>query len=64
MINHEELHKLTHVVIERLDIAFRKHLDHSTEGLILSALVSAKLIHDQFAYNAYDLDPEEYCAAV
>jgi hypothetical protein len=61
------LHSLTHVVINDLLKAFKACHDRSTEGLILSAMVTAKKVHDQLIVsesNTSDFDPEEYCAAI
>jgi hypothetical protein len=47
--------------------AYVTSLDSPTELHILSALVTAKKVHDQLlppgCGNA-DIDPEEYCAAI
>jgi hypothetical protein len=60
-------HILTHVVINDLQKAFIACHDSSAEELILSAIVTARKVHDllcQIDYSSSDIDPEEYCAAV
>jgi hypothetical protein len=62
------LHTMTHVVINDLQKAFIVCPDRPTEGLILSAIVTIKKVHDILGavdtVKADDLDPEEYCCAV
>ncbi len=67
MQNHTNLHTLTHVVINDLQQAFVACPDRPTEGLILSAIVSVKKVHDLLPEPESaisDIDPEEYCCAV
>jgi hypothetical protein len=61
------LHTLTHVVITDLQKAFIVCPDRPTEGLILSAILTVKKVHDLLPQPdscLSDLDPEEYCCAV
>lgn len=46
--------------------AFRNCPDKPTEGLILSAMVSIKEVHDKLMIIDLpaEFDPEEYCSAV
>jgi hypothetical protein len=65
--NNPNLHTLTHVVINDLQQAFIACPDRPTEGLILSAIVSVKTVHDllpQTDSGISNIDPEEYCCAV
>jgi len=67
MNNTEQLHTLTHVALDDLHQAFQQGERLKMEGLILSAMVTVKRLHDQLpgVCNATaDLDPEEYCCAV
>ena len=61
------LHILTHVVINDLQKAFISSPGTQIEGLILSAMITAKKVHDQLLQSdctSADIDPEEYCAAI
>ncbi|MBT0666158.1 hypothetical protein KI809_17745 [Geobacter pelophilus] len=67
MQNHSNMHTLTHTIINDLQQAFSACSDHPTEGLILSAIVTVKQVHDllpQPESAMADLDPEEYCCAI
>jgi hypothetical protein len=67
MFQDANLHTLTHVVINDLQKAFKTCHDQPTEGLILSAMVTVKKVHDQLLNidsTTTDFDPEEYCAAI
>lgn len=64
---HPNLHILTHVVINDLQKAFITCPDIPTERLILSAMVTAKKVHDQLLQidsSSSDIDPEEFCCAL
>ena len=66
---HDEatIHTLTHAAINDLQNAFMACSHRPTEGLILSAIVTVKKVHDLLALPCQaeaDLDPEEYCCAV
>ena len=63
----ENLHSLTHEVLNDLQQAFQQGDRIRMEGLILSAMVTVKRLHDQLpeVENATaDSDPEGYCCAV
>jgi hypothetical protein len=67
MHQNPNLHTLSHVVINDLKKAYITSLDSPTEKHILSALVTAQIVHDQLLnidLTTMDLDPEEYCSAV
>ena len=67
MHRNQNLHTLSHVVINDLKKAYITSLDSPTEVHILSALVTAQKVHDQLLnidLTTMDLDPEEYCSAV
>jgi len=67
MHQNPNLHTLCHVVINDLKKAYIASLDNPIEVHILSALVTAKKVHDQLLNidsTTTDLDPEEYCSAV
>lgn len=61
------LHSLTHVVINDLQKASNICPDRSTEGLIKSAIMAVKSVHDQLLNvdcSSTEIDPEEYCTAI
>lgn len=67
MSHDSSLHPLTHVVINDLQKAIITCHDRPTEGLILSAIMTVKKVHDQLLNidsTTSDLDPEEYCSAI
>jgi hypothetical protein len=67
MQNNPTLHILTHAIVNDLQQAFVACPDRSTEGLILSAIVTVKKVHDLLPSPESaisDIDPEEYCCAV
>jgi hypothetical protein len=67
MRNHPNLHTLTHSIVNDLQQAFIVCPDRSTEGHILSAIVTVKKVHDLLPSPESaisDIDPEEYCCAV
>jgi hypothetical protein len=67
MTHDSSLHTLTHLVINNLQKAYITSLDSQAEGLILSALVTAKEVHDRLLHSdnsCADIDPEEYCTAI
>lgn len=61
------LHSQTHNAIETLQHAFQSCPHRPTDGLILSALVALRQMHDELKCldsTTPDMDPEEYCYAV
>lgn len=67
MAENSNLHNLTHLVINDLQRAFTVSTGAQLEGLILSAMVTVKKVHDQLLSSecgTADIDPEEYCAAI
>lgn len=61
------LHTHAHNAIETLQHAFQVCPHRPTDGLILSALVALKQMHDELKRldnTAADNEPEEYCCAV
>lgn len=67
MAENSNLHTLTHLVINDLQKAFSGSPGAQIEGLILSAMVTLKKVHDQllsYECGSADIDPEEYCAAI
>ncbi|TWJ16852.1 hypothetical protein [Geobacter argillaceus] len=63
----DNLHILTHAVLNDLHQAFQQGERLKMEGLILSAMVTVKRLHDQLpgvCIATADLDSEEYCCAV
>ena len=61
------LHSHAHNAIETLQHAFQSCPHRPTDGLILSALVALRQMHDELKNldsTASDIDPEEYCCAV
>ena len=67
MKNVKNLHELTHAAIEQLQQAFQECQDKSTEGVILSAMVTVKLVHDgviDLKDASADIEWEEFCCAV
>lgn len=63
----KKIHTLTHHAIDTLQSAYQNvHKEHA-EGLILSALVTVKHVHDLInpgEESLEEMDPEEYCAAI
>jgi hypothetical protein len=65
MLQDSNLHTLTHVVINDLKKAYITCLDRPAEVFILSAMVTAKKVHDQLiTIDSSDTDPEDYCSAI
>ena len=61
------MHNLTHAAMEQLQSAFLECRHARAEGMILSALVTVKKVHDALldvTEPPADLDPEELCCAV
>ena len=67
MQNVNNMHKLTHAAIEQLQRAFVDCRHAPSEGVLLSALVAVKQVHDallDLKETCSDLEPEELCCAV
>lgn len=66
MIINSNLHSMTHNVMDDLLKAVRICHDKSTEGLLLSAITTARMVHDELMNISLtaESDPEEYCAAI
>ncbi len=61
------LHNLSHSAINDLQSAFQECKYSSAGGLILSAMVKIRDIHNLMPMgdtSCSDIDPEEYCSAV
>ncbi|RNC70416.1 MAG: hypothetical protein ED859_06315 [Desulfuromonadales bacterium] len=61
------LHSRAHNAIETLQNAFQTCPHRQTDGLILSALVALRQMHDELKSldsTASDNDPEDYCCGV
>ena len=67
MQNVNNLRNLTQVALNELQNAFQECHHMGAEGMILSALVKVKQVHEallELKECRVDLDPEEYCCAV
>lgn len=67
MTENSNLHTLTHLVINDLQKAYTVSPGVQLEGLILSAMMTVKKVHDQLLSSGCgtaDIDPEEYCSAI
>lgn len=67
MAENSNLHTLTHLIISDLQKACTGSPAAQIEGLILSAMVTVKEVHDQLLSSecgTADIDPEEYCTAI
>lgn len=67
MNNVTSLHSHAHTAIENLQNAFQSCPHRQTDGMILSALVALRQLHDELKSldsTAPDMDPEDYCCAV
>ena len=62
-----KLPQLTRATIETLQNAYESCADSPTGGLILSAMVMIKQVHEELATGHHTMpesDPAEYCAAI